>query len=224
MAHTPILSRPQAILFDWDNTLVDGWTAVTAGLNAALAAFDMPPWSEAETKARARRSMREAFPELFGAEWRNAVAIYQREYAAGHLAVLRAMQGAGDLLQASSAYPRAVVSNKDGPMVRRESQALAWDAHFHAIIGAGDAASDKPDPAPFHMALAAIGLTPGPSIWYVGDTGLDMQAAHACGCVGVLLGNAEHDGGVDALNQGSTPPDAHFVDADALAAYLAQLA
>lgn len=224
MARAAHLAPPAAIVFDWDNTLVDGWAAITAGLNEALAAFGMAPWSEQDTRERARRSIREAFPDLFGAEWRRAAAIFQAAYQAQHLSVLRRMKGADGLLAACARYPCAVVSNKDGAMVRRESQALGWDGYFHAIVGAGDAVADKPDRAPFELALRPLGLRPGPCIWYVGDTGLDMQAARECGCVGVLLGNAEHDGGVAALVAGNAPPHAHFVDADALAAYVQLLA
>jgi phosphoglycolate phosphatase len=65
-----------------------------------------------------------------------------------------------------------------------------------------------------------IGVQPGSSVWYVGDTALDMQTAHAAGCTAVLLGDAAHDGGM-ALMQGSgSPPGLHFDDAAALAAHL----
>ena len=36
------LPRPVAIVWDWDNTLVDGWAAIAAGLNAAFAASGSP--------------------------------------------------------------------------------------------------------------------------------------------------------------------------------------
>ena len=36
----PALATPAAIVWDWDNTLVDGWAAIAAGLNAAFAAFN----------------------------------------------------------------------------------------------------------------------------------------------------------------------------------------
>jgi len=34
--------RPSVLLFDWDNTLVDGWVGITAALNATFTAFDKP--------------------------------------------------------------------------------------------------------------------------------------------------------------------------------------
>jgi phosphoglycolate phosphatase len=111
--------------------------------------------------------------------------------------------------------PTAVVSNKQGGLLRAEAVHLGWATRFRALVGAGDAAADKPDPAPFVLALAACGVAAGPAVWYVGDTGVDMAGARAAGLTGVLVGDAAHDGGV-----ASVAPDQHFADAAALAAWL----
>ena len=58
--------HPTVLLYDWDNTLVDGWAAVAAALNAVFAAFAMPFWTVEDTRARARLSLRESFPVMFG--------------------------------------------------------------------------------------------------------------------------------------------------------------
>src|ERR1041385_4345016 len=34
-----LTGRPRVLLYDWDNTLVDGWAGITAALNAAFTAF-----------------------------------------------------------------------------------------------------------------------------------------------------------------------------------------
>ena len=54
----------------------------------------------------------------------------------------------------------AVVSNKTGRFLRAEAQHLGWGSLFQRLIGAGDAAFDKPDAAPVHMALEGSGLIP----------------------------------------------------------------
>jgi phosphoglycolate phosphatase len=53
----------------------------------------------------------------------------------------------------------------------------------------------------------------------MGDTALDMQAAKAAGVTAVLIGNADHDGGVDRA-----APDVHFQTAHDLRARLRDLA
>src|SRR3954465_1629279 len=190
--------QPRAVLWDWDNTLIDGWAAIAAGLNAAFAAHGLPSWTLEEVRGRVRRSLRETFPEIFGAAWEQARDTFYAEVRARHLAVLTPMPGAAAALGAVTAagLSQGVISNKQGPLLRAEAAHLGWDRHFRALLGAGDAAADKPDPAPFRMALQALGLEAGPAVWYVGDTALDMQAARAAGCTGVLLGDAAHDGGV----------------------------
>ena len=216
----PALPRPAAIVWDWDNTLVDGWAAIAAGLNAAFGAFGLPQWTAEEVKARVRRSLRESFPEIFGAEWERARDIFYAEVRARHLGVLSPMPGAAEALHAGAALaPMAVNSNKQGPLLRAEAAHLGWADLFRALVGAGDAEADKPDPAPMRLALAACGVPAGMAVWYVGDTALDMQAARAAGCAAVLVGDAAHDGGV-----GNAMPDTVFADGHALAAHLRRLA
>lgn len=202
---------PTHVLYDWDNTLVDAWGGVTAAMNAAFAAFGLPAWTIEDTRARARRSLREAFPPLFGPEWARARDIFYAALEGAHLAHVSPLPGRAALVAALPPARQAVVSNKSGRFLRAEVAHLGWAAHFTAVIGAGDAAADKPDPAPLLMALERLGARPGAAVWYVGDTALDMQAARAAGVTAVLLGDAAHDGGVDAA-----APDLHVLDAAAL--------
>ena len=201
---------PRAILFDWDNTLVDGWAAIEAGLNAAFKAFGLPLWDRAQVLANVRRALRESFPELFGAEWERARDIFYAEVRACHLQVLQPMPGAAAALEAGAGrLPMGVVSNKQGPLLRAEAAHLDWARHFGPLIGAGDAPADKPNPAPILMALQSLGLSPAPDIWYIGDTALDMQAARAAGLRAVLMGDAAHDGGIATVGADQVFHDCH---------------
>jgi phosphoglycolate phosphatase len=214
------LPQPSAIIWDWDNTLVDGWAAIAVGLNAAFAEFDLPPWTLEEVKARVRLSLRESFPELFGENWEAARDIFYQEVRARHLAVLKPMPGAEEALTAAAAIaPMGVNSNKQGRLLRAEAESLGWAPLFRGLVGAGDAIADKPHPAPMQLALDACGVPAGPAVWYIGDTALDMQAARNAGCTAVLLGDAAHDGGIS-----NSMPDAVFASGHALAAYVRSLA
>ena len=213
------LLRPTALLYDWDNTLVDGWAGIAAALNAVFSVFAMPHWSAEDTRARVRVSLRESFPAMFGDRWTEARDIFYAALTEQHLLHVRPMPGAGEALAAGRAWPQGVVSNKTGSFLRAEVTHLGWGENFGAVIGAGDAAADKPDPAPIHLALSRLGASPHRSVWYLGDTALDMQAARAAGVTAVLVGDAAHDGGVD-----HAAPDLHFPSAHALAARLGTLA
>jgi phosphoglycolate phosphatase len=213
-----VLQRPACILWDWDNTLVDGWAAIEHGLNVTFRDFAMPEWDRTTVLARVRGSLRDTFPGMFGAEWERARDVFYAAVRSCHLDVLNPMPGAAAAIRAAGRIgPQGVISNKQGPLLRAEAAHLGWTDAFATLVGAGDAAADKPDPAPFALALAACGVIPGLAVWYVGDTALDMQAARAAGCTAVLVGAAAHDGGLAHAR-----PDLAFDDATALAAALAR--
>jgi phosphoglycolate phosphatase len=211
--------RPSVLLYDWDNTLVDGWAGIAAALNAAFAEFGHPLWTVEDTRSRVRVSLRTSFPVMFGDHWERARDIFYDSLTRRHLDHVSAMHGVPDLLAAGAGWPQAVVSNKAGAFLRREVSHLGWTAFFGAVIGAGDATADKPDPAPLFLALGRLGCAADASVWYMGDTALDMQAARAAGVTAVLIGNAEHDGGVERAS-----PHLHFASAGDLGTRLRDLA
>lgn len=215
----PPVSRPSLLLYDWDNTLVDGWAAIAGALNVTFTAFDKPLWTVADTKNRVRVSLRESFPPMFGADWEKARDIFYAAFNEKHLDFVQPMPGAPDALAAGSAWPQGVVSNKAGDFLRAEVTHLGWGHRFGAVIGAGDAAADKPSPAPIFMALEQFGRPADRSVWYLGDTALDMVAARAAGVTAVLVGDASHDGGVE-----HAAPDIHYLSARHLADELRLLA
>jgi len=194
-AASPVRVPPRAILFDWDNTLVDSWTTIHEALNIAMATMGKPAWSFEETRARVRLSLRESFPIHFGDRWQEARGIYLDAFRAIHLERLNPLPGRGKLLQSltTAGIYLGVVSNKTGGLLRREVEALGWSAFFGGVVGAGDAALDKPDAAPVALALMASGTQAGEAVWLVGDTGVDMECAHNSGCVPVLLGHDATD-------------------------------
>jgi phosphoglycolate phosphatase len=156
---------------------------------------------------------------MFGDRWEHARDVFYAALTLQHLSHVGAMPGVPDVLEAGAPWLQGVVSNKAGAFLRREVAHLGWASFFGAVIGAGDAAADKPDPAPLHLALSKLGRTADPSVWYMGDTALDMEAARAAGITAVLLGNADHDGGVERA-----APHLHFPSAYDLCTRLRDLA
>ena len=185
------LRPPQAILFDWDNTLVDTWATIHEALNFLMRAMDRPEWSLADTREKVRLSLREAFPLHFGERWEEARDIYLERFRAIHLERLTPLPGRETLLRnlAGQGIYLAVVSNKTGDLLRREVARLGWTELFGNIVGAGDAPLDKPACDPVHLALAPSGVPAGDEVWFVGDTAVDMQCAGNSGCIAVFLGD-----------------------------------
>jgi phosphoglycolate phosphatase len=183
------IPAPRAILFDWDNTLVDGWEVIRQSLNAAFEFGGLPPWTLDEAKTRVRASLRDSFPRLFGDRWQEAMGVFYSHFEANHLAGLREMPEAGELLAeiAGRGIYLAVVSNKTGRFLRLEAGHLGWTRHFSRLVGAGDAACDKPAVDPVDLALAGSFIERGPHVWFVGDADIDIDCAAAAGCLPVLL-------------------------------------
>ncbi|HEY1299515.1 MAG TPA: HAD-IA family hydrolase [Stellaceae bacterium] len=213
MLRAPALAPPRAILFDWDNTLVDSWATIHEALNITMAAMSRPPWSLADTKERVRLSLRESFPYHFGERWEEAQVIYLEAFQAIHLDRLTALPGRGEMLTrlAETGVYLGVVSNKTGPILRREAERIGWSRFFGRVVGAGDAAADKPHAAPVALALEASGIDVGAEVWFVGDTGVDLECARNAGCVPILLGD-----GLGAAELAGCPPHHRCADADAL--------
>src|SRR5690348_16065718 len=87
------LRMPRAILFDWDNTLVDSWGTIHDALNFLMRTMERPEWTLAETRERVRLSLREAFPFYFGERWEEARSIYLDHFSAIHLERLTPLPG-----------------------------------------------------------------------------------------------------------------------------------
>ena len=184
------LRPPRALVFDWDNTLVDSWGTIHDALNFLMEAMERPLWTIEETRERVRLSLRDAFPTIFGDRWEEARQIYIDRFRAIHLDRLTPLPGCEAMLRtlAADGHYLAVVSNKTGAVLRSEAAHLGWSSFFGSIVGAGDCHADKPHCAPVELALQPSGIKPGSDVWFVGDTAVDMECALASGCVPVLFG------------------------------------
>ena len=205
------LTRPRALLFDWDNTLVDTWPCIGRATNITLEAMGHKPWTPAEVRQRVAGSLRDVFPGLFGDRWEEAREIFYRAFEEVHLDVLVAAAGTEAMLKdsAKSGLYLGVVSNKTGKYLRAEADHLGWTGLFGRLVGAQDAARDKPAPDPVHLALLQSGIPAGPEVWFVGDAPIDVTCGRAAGCSTIYVGEPPH--GVTEL------PDYAVADCAALA-------
>ena len=77
--------KPKAIIFDWDNTLVDTWPLIQQSIDGTLIAMNKEPWGLEKVRNNVHKSMRESFSEIFGNDWQKAGEIYQNTYRSLHL-------------------------------------------------------------------------------------------------------------------------------------------
>jgi len=216
-----LLHLPQAVLFDWDNTLVDTWPVIHDAMNTTLSAMGQPVWRLEETKDRVRRALREAFPPMFGDRWEEARDIFYARFREIHLDRLEVLPGAEDVLSglADRGVYLGVVSNKMGDHLRKEAAHLGWEKYFGRIVGATDAVRDKPAREPVDMALHGSGAVPGPAVWFIGDTEIDMECGHNSGCIKILVReNVPSDSEFTKYS-----PDRHFINCSELSTLVSRL-
>src|SRR3990167_6904737 len=140
---------PEAVLFDWDNTLVDTWQVCFDSFNIALQAIGRTPITPEEFWNQPHLSARDSH-HRFGdghAEWER---IFYDNIHKCHLEGLSAFEGAETLLKKLKGREICVgvVSNKRGVILRKEVAHLGWGDYFHAVIGSQDAEQDKPSHLP----------------------------------------------------------------------------
>ncbi|MCL2468930.1 MAG: HAD family hydrolase [Alphaproteobacteria bacterium] len=212
-----MMSLPPAVIFDWDNTLVNSWGAITAALNKVRAMKGLETWSVEEAPHRSARPLRVSFPEWFGDEWERMRDIFYAHYKEIHLKELKIMSGAQELISwlAQQDVPLFVVSSKDGTGLRAEVEHLGWSPYFKGVIGSTDVPHDKPHRQAVEAALHKGTLRPeDPAIWFVGDTALDVETALRSGLTPVLISGADF--------AASLGIKLHFRDCHSMKSYLSK--
>lgn len=187
------LTKPKAIIFDWDNTLADTWPIIHESFTYTLNEMGESPWTFEETKKRVHRSMRDSFPEIFGDKWEKAVDVYQGYFRANHIERLSLLPGSEMIVKMLSQAPvyTAIVSNKKGVNLRKEIDHIEWQGYFDKIVGANDAVEDKPSPAPIRMALEGSDIELNEDVWLIGDSITDLECAYNSGITPIFYGDAD---------------------------------
>lgn len=181
---------PKAIIFDWDNTIIDTWPLIHNAIDSTMVEMGKEPWGMEKVKESVHKSMRESFPAIFGDKWQKAGEIYRNKYKADHLERLVTMPKALELIDFAFnlGITLFVVSNKMGPTLRDEVKHLDLKEKFFGVVGANDARRDKPSKDPVDLALEGSDLDPQKDlIWFVGDSFIDIECGLNSGCKPVLF-------------------------------------
>jgi phosphonatase-like hydrolase len=192
---------PELLVTDFAGTVMREDGAVLTAYRQALSAHAIP-FSEADLAARRGASKRAVFRELAArAALPNTDALAERalaefeanlrqEYERGPVvevegaeAALRQLREAGVKLALTSGFERGLVDL----LVRR----LGWGALFDVTLAGNDAPAGRPAPYLIYRAMQELHVLNVAHVAVVGDTPLDLQAAHnarAGWVIGVLSG------------------------------------
>jgi phosphoglycolate phosphatase len=189
------LRKPDAIIYDWDNTLVDTWPLIKNAINETMRSLNREEWSLEKVRNSVHKSMRESFPEIFGNEWERAGEIYKKAYHDINIEQISLLKNSFELLNfvKNLNIPQFLVSNKIGTTLRKEVKKLQLEHLFFSLVGAQDANFDKPSREPADFALMGSQIDPKKHhIWFVGDTIADVECAHNLGACPIIYGHSDN--------------------------------
>ncbi|MDD9653612.1 phosphoglycolate phosphatase [Klebsiella pasteurii] len=208
------LQNIRGVAFDLDGTLVDSAPGLTAAIDNALYALELPMAGEERVVTwigngadvliqRALTWARQERAALRAAQGKPSVD-HDDIPQAEQQAILRklfdryygevAEEGSflfpavADTLGALHAkgLPLALVTNKPTPFVAPILASLDIAKYFTVVIGGDDVKNKKPHPEPLLLVAEKLGLAPG-ELLFVGDSRNDIQAAKAAGCSSIGL-------------------------------------
>jgi phosphoglycolate phosphatase len=185
-----LLVKPVALMFDWDNTLVDTTSIIKKATEKTFEVMGKTSADISNVGHEGGKSMPDFFRSVFGGEWEKASVIYRDHYKQHRFAHVTPLPGSDAMLrQLAAAFPElymAVVSNKLGSFLRDEVEHFQWNTLFQAVVGSQDAPADKPSGEPVYHALLGTDIQPGPHVWFIGDSITDLECAKNSGCTAIL--------------------------------------
>ncbi len=174
-----------AVLFDLDGTLVDSLEDIAAATNVGLTAVGLPTHTMETIRGFVGHGIGALVERALGdratpARAQSVLAAIRAHYQAHATERTRPFPGIEALLQtlARRGVSLAVVSNKPHDLTTQIVRELFPEIPFGFVTGESADIPRKPDPTGILTACAALGAPPSSAV-YVGDTGVDMQAARA---------------------------------------------
>lgn len=180
-----------AVLFDWDGTLLDSREALLGAWHAATAEVvgRRFPATKEEEELVFTLPGGQLFPRVAGsAEGAAALtSAFQRAYERTSAAV-RAFPGVLSVLAElrAAGIATGVVTSKARMRFEMDARRIHLDELIDISVCQGEAPAHKPDPAPVLQALRLLGIAPERAVT-VGDTPVDVQAGTAAGTAVVAV-------------------------------------
>lgn len=181
-----------AVLFDLDGTLVDSVPDLTAAANVMLKTYGRSAVDEAAVRLRVGRGTDRLVADLLGDHARRdrsrAVRLFMAAYRDHLCERTEPYPGVSTTLRVlhERGIPIACVTNKPLALAEELLRRLSLRGFFRCVVGADCAGARKPDPAPLRLALSRLSVSPE-AAFLVGDSVIDVQAAHDAGCLAVCV-------------------------------------
>jgi pyrophosphatase PpaX len=185
-------TRFDAILFDFDGTLVDAAELICHSFNETLIANGIPRLADETIRSQIGRPLRDMFAELnSGVSADLLVAEYKNRFSAHSPAGSHLLPGVAEFLeQIPDTVKLGIVTARMATGAVSILRSFALEQYFPVVIGIEDVENSKPDPEPVHLALARLGVAAKRTM-LVGDTVFDIEAGKRAGtfAVGITTGS-----------------------------------
>ncbi len=184
-------SRLPVLLCDLDGTLIDTIPLILQGYMHTLKEMGLGEVSEEAISVHLGTPLYDHLGQWFPdeQECERSVRIYREYVFAAHDADVRAfpevLQSLGECKQ--HGIRLGVVTSKTRAIAQRGLELTGMGDMFDVFVAAGDTKRGKPHPDPLLNAIGSLGVDPAQAA-YLGDTAVDMQAAHAAGMRPLVAG------------------------------------
>jgi HAD superfamily hydrolase (TIGR01509 family) len=169
----------KGVLFDWDGTLIDSYSADSSAYLAMFREMGIP-WGLEELAQHYSPNWYRVYraAKLPRARWDDADRAWRTQYAKHSP---RLISGALQVLERlGRVHHLGLVTSGDRDRVTRQLRAFRLTRMFGARVCSGDTAQKKPHPAPLRLALQQLSLKPSACV-YVGDSPEDLEMAKRAG-------------------------------------------
>ncbi len=176
----------EAVLFDWDGTLVNSYLADASAYLAMFKEMGIA-WGLEELEKNYSPNWYQVYRAagLPKRRWEDADRAWRMHYAKHRPKLITGARRV--LARLGGAHTLGLVTSGDCDRVTRQLREFRLTKLFAARVCSGDTLRKKPHPEPLRLALRKLKLDPSACV-YVGDSAQDVEMAQRAGvrAIGVL--------------------------------------
>ncbi len=193
---------PEAIIFDFDGTLVDSERITYELVSPVVSKYLGRPFTVDEVNKLRGVVWKETFRKWFPDRHKELNAEISERWASAN-PVLPMYPGVKGLLASLNhrGIRMGIASSRERESLIGSLKRLSIDAYFEAVVGQEDTPVHKPNPDPLLLAMSIMGID-GDSCIYIGDQVTDILASRSAG---MLSGGASWGEGNESVLKDASP-------------------